>query len=299
MGKKDRKNKCFFNQSLRTKLILPVMITMAVSLGVNLILFSRMNKTVENMDQVYATNIRLGELESLLSEMESGMYQYLNIQSQEGLETFTGNRERFEAMIAEIDDTITDHPARRMERNIRKLAISYLELSDNAIKAKQNHDVVSYRDSFEEIQKIYTYLLAYLGGLDTLRFKANSENYDVLYQYLRYLEVFMTAVLISVACCLMMLLYVIIGSFTRPLEKLADKAREVGKGNLGISLDRPESEDEVGTVTRAFNQMIASINDYIRRVRESMEIEIRMKERELVMENLLKDAQLKLSLIHI
>ncbi len=293
MGKKDRKNKCFFNQSLRTKLILPVMITMAVSLGVNLILFSRMNKTVENMDQVYATNIRLGELESLLSEMESGMYQYLNIQSQEGLETFTGNRERFEAMIAEIDDTITDHPARRMERNIRKLAISYLELSDNAIKAKQNHDVVSYRDSFEEIQKIYTYLLAYLGGLDTLRFKANSENYDVLYQYLRYLEVFMTAVLISVACCLMMLLYVIIGSFTRPLEKLADKAREVGKGNLGISLDRPESEDEVGTVTRAFNQMIASINDYIRRVRESMEIEIRMKERELVMENLLKDAQLK------
>lgn len=91
----------------------------------------------------------------------------------------------------------------------------------------------------------------------------------------------------------MMLLYVIIGSFTRPLEKLADKAREVGKGNLGISLDRPESEDEVGTVTRAFNQMIASINDYIRRVRESMEIEIRMKERELVMENLLKDAQLK------
>ena len=43
----------------------------------------------------------------------------------------------------------------------------------------------------------------------------------------------------------------------------------------------------------AFNQMIASINDYIRRIRESMEMEIRMKERELAMENLLKDAQLK------
>ncbi len=59
----------FFNRSLRTKLILPVMVTMALSLGINLILFGRINNTVENMDQVYATNIRLSELERLLTEM--------------------------------------------------------------------------------------------------------------------------------------------------------------------------------------------------------------------------------------
>jgi len=269
------------------------MITMAVSLGVNLILFFRIDNTVENMEQVYATNIRLSELERLLTEMESSVYQYLNIQSQDALETFTRNRKSFGVMIEEIDDTITDHPARRMERNIRSLAVSYLELADHAVLAKQMHDVASYKESFEEIQAIYTYLLAYIRGLDTLRFKANSENYDVLYQYLRYLEFFMTAVLVGVACCLMVLLYVIIGNFTRPLEKLARKAKEVGKGNFGISLDEPESEDEVGTVTVAFNQMIISINDYIQRTKDSLELQIKMKERELAMENLLKDAQLK------
>jgi len=211
----------FFNRSLRTKLILPVMVTMALSLGINLILFGRINNTVENMDQVYATNIRLSELERLLTEMESHVYQYLNIQSQDALEAFSENRGIFAAMIGEIDDTITDHPARRMERNIRQLAGSYLELTDRAIEAKQNHDVVSYKESFEEIQAVYTYLLAYIRGLDTLRFKANSENYDVLYQYLRYLELFMTAVLARVTCCLTIFLYVIIGTFTRPLEELA------------------------------------------------------------------------------
>ena len=283
----------FFNRSLRTKLILPVMVTMALSLGINLILFGRINSTVENMDQVYATNIRLSELERLLTEMEGHVYQYLNIQSQDALEAFSENRGIFAAMIGEIDDTITDHPARRMERNIRQLAGSYLELTDRAIEAKQNHDVVSYKESFEEIQAVYTYLLAYIRGLDTLRFKANSENYDVLYQYLRYLELFMTAVLARVTCCLTIFLYVIIGTFTRPLEELAGKAREVGKGNFGIALTPPESEDEVGTVTGAFNQMIVSINDYIRRTRESMELEIRMKEKELAMESLLKEAQLK------
>ena len=77
-----------FDQSLRIKLILPVMITMAVSLGGNLLLFGRIDTTVENMDQVYITNIRLSELESLLTEMDESIYQYLNIRSQEALQTF-------------------------------------------------------------------------------------------------------------------------------------------------------------------------------------------------------------------
>lgn len=294
MGKNlMRKSKHFFNQSLRTKLILPVILTMAVSLIINLFLFGRIDTTVKNMDQAYATNIRLGELEGLLRELEGQVYQYLNIQSQDALDGFTRNREIFGAMIEEIDDTITDHPARRMERNIRSLAISWLELADGAVQAKQVHDVASYKASYEEIQKIYSYLLAYMRGLDDLRFKANSENYNVLYQYLRYLELFIIAVLVGVTCCLMVLLYVIIGNFTSPLEKLARKAKEVGRGNFGIALEEPKSEDEVGTVTIAFNQMIASINDYIQKTRESMELEIQMKERELAMENLLKDAQLK------
>lgn len=294
MEKKRRWNsRHFFNQSLHSKLMLPVMLTMAVSLGINLLLFSRINNTVENMNQVYATNIRLGELERLLTEIQSDVYQYLNIQSQDALEDFTRNRERFGVMIGEIDDTITDHPARRMERSIRSLALSYLELADSAVEAKQVHNVASYRENFEEIRTVYTYLLAYIRGLDTLRFKANSENYNVLYQYLRYLEAFMVIVLAGVTCCLMVLLYGITGTFTRPLEKLAVKACEVGKGNFGIALEEPVNEDEVGTVTVAFNQMIVSINDYIRRTRESMETQIRMKERELAMESLLKDAQLK------
>ena len=288
-----KQNRRFLNQSLRTKLILPVMLTLAVSLSVNLMLFNRINTTVENMDEVYDTNIRLGSLERVLTDMESSLYQYLNIQSQAALESFIGSREEFEGMISEIDNTITDHPARRMERNIRNLGYSYLELTDQAIAAKQIHDVSSYKESYEELQAIYGYLLNYISGLDTLRFKTNSENYDTLYQYLRYLEIFITFVLIAVAAALTLLLYVIIGNFTKPLEKLAGKAKEVEKGNFGIALEEPESTDEVGTVTAAFNQMIVSINNYIRKTRESLELEMRMKERELAMENLLKDAQLK------
>ena len=46
-------------------------------------------------------------------------------------------------------------------------------------------------------------------------------------------------------------------------------------------------------VTTAFNQMVRSINEYIYRIQENMKTQIKMKEKELAMENLLKDAQLK------
>lgn len=283
----------FFNQSLRRKLILPVILTMTALLVLNLGLFGVIDSTVSDMNQVYATNLRISEMEELLTEIEGNVYQYLNIQSDQALIALRENKEEFLEMLGDIDTTITDHPTRRMERNILQLSLSWMELIDQAIDAKQMHSVTAYKDCYEEIQVIYGYLLDYLRGLDDLQFTANFENYNVLYQYLRYLEVFIITVLIGVTCYLVMLLYFIIGNFTRPLEQLTQKAMEVEKGNLGISLEEPESADEVGTVTRAFNQMITSINDYIRQHRESVELEIQMKQRELAMENLLKDAQLK------
>ena len=52
-------------------------------------------------------------------------------------------------------------------------------------------------------------------------------------------------------------------------------------------------KDEVGVVTVAFNQMVSSIPGYLTRLRDSMEKEQQLKEKEILMEAHLKDAQLK------
>ena len=54
-----------------------------------------------------------------------------------------------------------------------------------------------------------------------------------------------------------------------------------------------DSRDEVGIVTRAFNTMVKSLEEYIIRTKESMEKEQQMMEKELLMENHLKEAQLR------
>ena len=49
----------------------------------------------------------------------------------------------------------------------------------------------------------------------------------------------------------------------------------------------------MGIVTRAFNTMVKSLEEYIIRTKESMEKEQQMMEKELLMENHLKEAQLR------
>ncbi len=283
----------FFKRSLHSKLILPVIVTMAVSLMINLLLFGRVDRTIKRMNQVYATNIRLSELERILTGMENSLYEYLNMRDQDSLEQFQENRDQFTDLIVVIDDKITEHPARKLEHTIRRLALSYLKYADGAVEAKKAHDAASYRSSYANVQKIYGYLLSYIQALDELRFQANSANYDTLYRYLSYLEIFVIAILAAVTCCLMTALYVITGNITKPLERLAAKAEEVGKGNFEIRLEEARDADEIGMVTTAFNQMVRSINEYIYRIQKNMQTQLKMKEKELAMENLLKDAKLK------
>ena len=79
----------------------------------------------------------------------------------------------------------------------------------------------------------------------------------------------------------------------QPLLKLAETANEVADGNFEVPQIEIYTNDEVGVVTRAFNKMVLSIQDYITRLRQSMETERQMQEKELRMEAHLKDAQLK------
>ena len=287
------KKQWFPGRSIRGKLILPVMLTLAVCLVINLLLIGRINGTMWNMDQVYGTNVQLEETKRILANLEESIYEYLNVQNQDAFRQYSESTRAFEEIIAQIDDTITDQPTRAIERTFRRLGITYLALADEAVKAKQSYDVETYKKNYEEISRIYGYLISYMEGMDALRFRTNSQNYETLNLYLRYLAFFVTAVLVFAAGSMMLLLYLAIGSITRPLENLAQKAELVSQGNWDIPLEDPPSQDEVGTVTAAFNQMVASINGYVDEIRENLQRELEMKERELAMERLLKDAQLR------
>jgi two-component system sensor histidine kinase YesM len=280
-------------RSIRTKLIQPVGLVMAVLLALTLFFFYRINRTMEHLNEVYATNVSLNEVEDHLHGMQQNMFQYLNVQNEDSLTALEADREAFSASVAQLSTAVTDNEAKLLEANIYHLSQSYLELAAEAEAAKKTHNAAAYRSSYGEMETVYNCLLENIRALDTLRFQANSENYDILSRYLGYLEIYMTVVLIAVTAFLVGILYRRIQNITQPLEQLAVRARRVSAGDFDVAMAPAVEEDEVGTVSMAFNQMVASLQEYIQKQQENMRTEMEMKERQLKNETLLKDAQLK------
>ena len=118
-------------------------------------------------------------------------------------------------------------------------------------------------------------------------------SYAAMMSALQTLEQLNLFTLIIIGVANLSFVVLIASTITEPLIKLSNSANRVSKGDFDIELLTVHSNDEVGVVTNAFNKMVISIREYIVKLRESMEVERRLKENELIMENHIKDAELR------
>ncbi len=281
------------NMSLRTKISMVLMATSLIIFIVNMFMYVNINNLVNRVDMVYQGNVKLNELSQALTDVQTSMTSYLNTKSSDSMEDYYRSEQNYRHMTEELNDTIYSNPLQLMERNIRHMSANYLEITNQVVEAKRGRNVEKYNVRYESASKLYNYISIYINSLNNEQFKDNSYTYQALSISLRSLELISSGVLISVFACSILFTIVLTRTITNPLKTLAVAANEVAKGNFDQELLEVQSEDEVGVVTRAFNKMIVSIRAYIIRVKSSMEKERAMKEKELMMEAHLKDAQLK------
>jgi len=62
---------------------------------------------------------------------------------------------------------------------------------------------------------------------------------------------------------LLIVIFVISGTITRPLRILADKAGEIAKGNLEVEVPAVRSHDEVAALSHSFQNMQVALKEYI------------------------------------
>lgn len=281
------------NLPLQTKLVAVYCLTTLLILGVNLFMYSNINGMLRRLDQIYVSNLDLNELADSLERVQSSMNNYLNTKTSDAMEEYYKAYQTYRDHVEDLSDGVTGSESQRMERNIKEMSEKYLALTEQAIEAKRGRNVEKYRTYSEDAEAIYRYIGTYISSLNNEQFKSNSANYSLLSRSLRYVEVVNTVVLIVVAGSNILLVIMVIRNITKPLKSLSTVANQVAGGNLDVELLEVSSQDEVGIVSYAFNQMIISIRNYIDRLKNSMNNERALKEKELKMETHLKDAQLK------
>ncbi|MBQ1292741.1 MAG: histidine kinase, partial [Clostridiales bacterium] len=284
----------FSNMKISRKLVAVFLITSVIAMGVNIFIYFNLNQALDKINQVFSSNISLNELSDNLNQIHSGLTGYLETKGTDDLELYYASSQRMEVLMNDLNDDVTNNSVKLSERDIRNMLETYLATADEAVQAKRGRNIDEYTAKYNECTRIRDYLNTYIYSVNNEQFRTNSNNYNALVNSLRYTEI-MSMLIFAVASVMNVLLIIILtNTITRPLTRLSAKADEISQGSPeNVEPLEVISDDEVGKVTRAFNEMLASIKDYIARIRTQLITQSEMKEKNLLMETHLKDAQLK------
>ena len=279
--------------TIRAKMLCVFILTTLIILIVNLFMYANVNHMINRLDEIYLSNISLNELSNMLEGVQTSMTDYLNTRTSDALEDYYRSEQDYSRLTGELNGHIYGNDLKLMEKNIKSMSEEYLSLTNQTIEAKRGGNVEKVRTRYEKATEIYGYINTYINSLNNEQFHANVGRYQTLSVSMQYLESINIITLLLVGASNIILIVLFTRTITSPLRELAETADEVAKGNLDVELLTVMTQDEVGSVSKAFNQMIVSIREYIERVKQSMETERAMKEKELMMETHLKDAQIK------
>lgn len=279
--------------SLVSKIVIEVGMIAVLLFAMNMLFYVRINNSMKKMDNVYASNAELTELSQVFEKVQDNMYKYLKVKSSQTLLDYYQNEAKYRNELEKLNEDNINDPVKLLERNIRKMSETYLDCTAETVAAKRGRNVEQYKRKYDDATKLYRYIQSSIDELNNLMFQENSSTYAVLRAVMRYLEISNSVIMIIIVAGGMLLLIQATRNMFGPLSNMAETAQLVGQGNFHVKMHDTDAQDELGTVTRAFNTMVENLDLYMARTKASMEKEQQMMERELLMENHLKEAQLK------
>ncbi|MCQ2520255.1 MAG: histidine kinase [Lachnospiraceae bacterium] len=281
------------NLSLRFKMTGISLLVNLIVFAINLALLFGINRMSGQIESVYQANLQLNELSASLKSVQDNMTEYLNAKTSDALENYYLSAQEYSDLVDMLPSDIKASSMSRMGHSIKAMSESYLDEVEQTIDGKRGRNVEKYRNHYEEATKFYGYLNTEINSVNNEQFKENRMTYREMLNAFRFFETFGNIVMIVVIIINAFLIMSLTTELIRPLTSLTGMANEVSAGNFNISPLEVKDEDEIGVVTKAFNEMVVSIQDYIEKIRENAEAEKAHKEKELLMESHLKDAQLK------
>lgn len=281
------------NLSLVSKIVLEVSVLAGILFAMNVSFYMRINRSMQMVDKVYVTNADITELAQAFDEVQDNVYRYLKVKSSEALNDYYRSEGNYRNLLERLNEKNINDSGMLLEKNIRKMSETYLEYTAQTVAAKRGRNVEKYKKGYDSASELYYYIQSAADELNKQQFKKNSSTYAALRKITNYLEVSNTVFMIIIVAGGMLLLIISTRDMFRPLTNMAETAAFVGQGNFNMKMPDTDAQDELGEVTRAFNTMVESLGIYMEKTRASMEKEQQMMERELLMENHLKEAQLK------
>lgn len=279
--------------SIRNKLLVIFMIPTIMLLSINAYINAEINTMIDDISGIYASNTMLNELQISLTHVHHYLETFLDTRDTEAIEGYLRNQQEFSNRLEQLNGRLLDDDSMITQKNIRSISEKYIRTADRAVEAKRGRNVVKYKEYYDDADRLFSYINSYIYSLNSRQLQCNSHNYEALFTSLKYSETANLTILCMTSALVTLLVFLLTRGITDPLQRLAEAAEQVANGSLVAEVSGPVTNDEVGIVTAAFNQMVVSLKDNMEQARQRIALESAMKEKQLLMEAHLKDTQLK------
>ncbi len=279
--------------SIRNKLLVIFMIPTIMLLSINAYINAEINTMIDDISGIYASNTMLNELQISLTQVHHYLETFLDTRDTEAIEGYLRNQQEFSNRLEQLNGRLLDDDSMITQKNIRSISEKYIRTADRAVEAKRGRNVVKYKEYYDDADRLFSYINSYIYSLNSRQLQCNSHNYEALFTSLKYSETANLTILCMTSALVTLLVFLLTRGITAPLQRLAEAAEQVANGSLVAEVSGPVTNDEVGIVTAAFNQMVVSLKDNMEQARQRIALESAMKEKQLLMEAHLKDTQLK------
>lgn len=279
--------------SIRNKLLFIFLIPTIMLLSINAYINAEINTMIDDISGIYASNTMLNDLQISLTQVHRYLETFLDTRDTEAIEGYLRNQQEFSNILERLNGRLLDDDSMITQKNIRSISEEYIRTANRAVEAKRGRNVVKYKEYYDDADRLFSYINSYIYSLNNRQLQRNSQNYEALFTSLKYSETANLTILCMTSALVTLLVFLLTRGITDPLRRLAEAAEQVARGSLIAEVSGPVANDEVGIVTAAFNQMVASLKDNMEQARQRIELESAMKEKQLLMEAHLKDTQLK------
>ena len=249
----------FANLSIRKKLILTYAATAILILAVDIVIYMNIYRTVSQVDDVFTGNIALTELSDSLESLQHAMTGYLQTKSTDDMDAYYKAYQDYYNQINELPDKVTSLGMTRMERNIRLMSESYLEVTEAAIEAKRGRNIEKYRQQYDRAYQLYGYLNVYINSLNNELLSSNSSDYLTLTRSFNYIGFMNVLVFVWITMLNILVVTIVVNRITKPLSTLVDAAEQVAAGDYDVVIPDSQSKDEIGILITTFDRMLDSI----------------------------------------
>ncbi len=281
------------NKSLRWRIMMCIGIAILMLVASLLTTMRLSLYSMSNLGDSYKSNSELTHFSQAVTTTEKAMEDYVNYRTFESIDAYYNARTKIEDYFEKFQELPSKNDVAHKEYIVHQLTEAFLYYSNLAISARRANNEAEIQLNYKYAMDSYNYLTSQILELNNLRLQQNAIRYNQNQSRILLSNTVSIIFFLVFTLMIFIVLYLTITSIMEPLADISEVAHKVARRNFDVPLFNRTSNDEIGTICTAFDRMIISIREYIDTIWEKARTEAELKEKEIEMQALYTDAQLR------